>query len=171
MQLRHARGALDEQGQLAARAPRRDGLQRRSTGEHQADDRAGELLIEGERTEHRDQGDRVDPEVAIDHHGADHLEGELGGEQCDGGAPDLMAGFRGAERVQQEARSDRHDGDRSEDLRSRVGQPPQRCSGAREPRRGRGHRTRMAPARRGGIRGGPRYGRGRSAARWSTRRR
>ena len=92
-QLGDARRALDQERQLAARAAGGRGLERRAAGEHEADDRAGELLAERQRPDHRDERDRVDAEVMIDDHGAADLERELGGQQRHRGPPHLMAGL------------------------------------------------------------------------------
>ena len=61
---RRSRRALDELGQLAARAPVRRLLERVTAGEHQRDDGTGEVFAERERAGHRDKRDRVDTDVA-----------------------------------------------------------------------------------------------------------
>ena len=84
--------------------------------------------------------------MVVDHDGPDHLEGELGGQQRDRGAPDLMTGLGFAERVQQEPDGDRDDGDHGEDLRPPVDKPLQHRAGARELKGERAHARRMARA-------------------------
>ena len=125
-QLGDARRALDEQRQLAARAPGCGGLQRGAAREHQADDRAGELLAERQRPDHGHERDRVDAEVMIDDDGVADLERELRGEQRDRGPPDLVPGLWRSRKVQREPRDDRDEGDRRQHLGARLGEPAQR---------------------------------------------
>ena len=58
-----ARRALDQKPQLAAGPARRPGLEGRAAGQHQRDDRAGELLAEDQRARDRDERDRVDADI------------------------------------------------------------------------------------------------------------
>jgi hypothetical protein len=157
-QLGDARRPLHEERELAARAPGGGGLQGGAAGEHQADERAGELLAERQRADHRDERDRVDAEVMIDHDGAADLEAELGGEQRDRGPPDLVPGVGCAHEVQREPRPDRDDRDSGQDLGARLGEPAQLGAypGGDAGWRRRRHERSFPPAARDVIRAGPR---------------
>ena len=120
-QLRDLRRALDQRGQLAARARRGDRLERRAAGEHQPDDDAGELLAERERADHRDQRDRVDAQAVLDDDRAADLDRELGGEQRD--APPTPRPRQPRRTRTAAADHDRGDRDRREDLRAMLEQP------------------------------------------------
>ena len=61
---RRSRRALDKLGQLAARAAVRRLLERVAAGEHQRHDRPGHVFAKRERSHHRDEGNRVDANVA-----------------------------------------------------------------------------------------------------------
>ena len=117
------RRALDQARELAPGAPGRDGLERGAAGEHQADDDPGEQLVERERPEHGDQRDRVDSQVAVDDHRARDLDRQLGREQRDRRAPDLVAGGVRPEQMQQPAGDDRDQRDGGQQLRAVVDQP------------------------------------------------
>ena len=62
--VRDARGALDEEAELAAGAAGGPRLERGAAGHHQGDDRGGEELAEREGPDDRDEGDRVDADVS-----------------------------------------------------------------------------------------------------------
>ena len=55
-----SRRAVEESRQLPVRPTIRVGLERLTRGEHQRDHRAREVLLQGERAAHREQGDHVD---------------------------------------------------------------------------------------------------------------
>ena len=79
-----ARGPIEQRRQLPVRPSVRVGLERLPRGEHQRDHRAREVLLQGQRTAHREEGDHVDPRLAseqADHHVAEQRrQGEDGGD-------------------------------------------------------------------------------------------
>ncbi len=58
--------AVDEETQLAPRPPGRPRLEGLAARHHQRDDRRRELLAQDQGAGDRDQGDRVDPDVAVE---------------------------------------------------------------------------------------------------------
>jgi len=87
---------LNESRQLPSRPRRGDVLERRASREHDPDDQPSELFAERKRPHHRHQGDRVHAHVAVYDDRADDSERQLGGEQRDGGPPDVVPGRAGA---------------------------------------------------------------------------
>ncbi len=87
------RRALQQRGQLPPRARGGDVLECRAAREHDANDQPRQLFAERQRPEHRDERDRVNAHVTIDHDRTGDLDGELGREQRNGRPPDRVAGI------------------------------------------------------------------------------
>ena len=109
--------ALDEGGQLASRTPVRDRLERVTAGEHESDDRAGEILAQRQRTGHRDERDRVDADVAPPQRPGDR-DGQRDEQERRGRGPDQMRRRIDPEGVQQQPNRDPEQG-RSREQQSR----------------------------------------------------
>ena len=123
-QLRDLGGALrPARSARAARAARRSSSSACAAGEHQPDHRAGELLAERERADHRDQRDRVDPDVTIDDHRARDLERELGSQHQHGREPHVTRRSALAREVQHAADQNRQRSHQCEDPRAVRKQP------------------------------------------------
>ena len=58
--------AVDEESELASRPAGGPGFESGAARHHQGDDRGGELLAQHERAGDRDEGDRVDADVAVE---------------------------------------------------------------------------------------------------------
>ena len=122
-QLRDLRSALDQRRQLAAGASRGDVLERRSPGEHQADDDSRELLPQSQRSDHRHQGDRVDPHVMVDDHRAHHLDRKLGRQQRHRSRPHSLTGSLLPGQIQRATDDDRAGRDPRQEPIAMLDQP------------------------------------------------
>ena len=107
---------MHEGGQLPARPPGGNALERRAPREHQADHEACQLLAQRQGAEHRDQGDRVHAEAMLDDDRAADLDRQLGGEDRDRGSPHHLAGGSLAGGKEQPTHSHRRDRERGQDL-------------------------------------------------------
>ena len=164
--VRDPRRALEQRRQLAPRAAARRLLERVAAGEHQRDDRAGELLAERQRARHGQQRDHVDADVAPRAASARRRPGQHGERDGDARGPRRVARRatpRGRARPRRRRAPPRRgragDGGaprppalspvEAPGRRAPSGSPPR---GARAPRRPRRPRPRGGPRARGAPR-------------------
>ena len=96
------RGALEQGGQLAAGAARGRRLERVPPAQHQRDHRASQVLAQGQRPGHRDQRDRVHPDVSA-HQAARHRPAQRDQRQHGSRRPDQVPPAARDEQVEEPA--------------------------------------------------------------------
>ena len=107
--------AVDEESELASRPAGRPGFESGAARHHQGDDRGGELLAQHERAGDRDEGDRVDADVAVEE-APGGVDGERDEHDRRAQAPGRVRPARLAEQPEDRAgeeRGERDDGQRA----------------------------------------------------------